>query len=107
MTDARTRAAHAAWKQAAVLRDGFADMEKLPVAESRGCQPMVRNLATGLIDASVELGRCDLVTDPPTALSRATSIPSGLSVISSLAPGPASAIDSLALIFPAEAYAAR
>jgi hypothetical protein len=125
VTDGRTRAAHAAAQQAAPLRDGVAAMEKLPVAKSRACLPVVRKLTAHLIDALAELGYCDHVTDPPATLARAASVSSGLGVISSftsdLARAPVRAVSgsrcawcsrnriatSLALIFPAEAYAAR
>jgi hypothetical protein len=88
VTDRRTSAAHAASQQATPLREGVVDMEKLPVAGSRGCQPMVRKLTTPLVDALTERGCCDLVTDPPTAPTRATFVSSGVSVFSSLAPDP-------------------
>jgi hypothetical protein len=125
VTDGRTRTAHAAARQAAPLRDGVVGMEKLPVAEGWACQPVMRKHTAHLIDALAQLGYCDHVTDPPLTLTRAPSVSSGLSVLSSLAPDPARAplravsgsrcawcprnriAESLALIFPAEAYAAR
>jgi hypothetical protein len=112
VTDRRTRAAHAASQQAARLGDGVADMEKLPVAESRACQPIVRKFTAHLVDALVELAYCDHVTDPPAALTRAASVSGGLSVISSLTPDPTHAsVRAISqpemVIVPAEAYAAR
>jgi hypothetical protein len=112
VTDGRTQAAHAVAQQAAPLRDGVADIEKLPAAESRTCQPTVRKLTTHLIDALAERGYCDLAAGPPAALTRA-----GTSARALARPGKRSArpdwwsglihIDSLALIFSAEAYGAR
>jgi len=100
VTDARTQAAHAAWKQAAALRDGAADMEKLPVAESRARQPVARKLTARLIDALVELAYCDHVAEPPAALARAACSRRARYSRHCIA-------ESLALIFPAEAHAAR
>ena len=112
MTDGRTQAAHAACEQAAPLVDGVAGMEKLPVAESRACQPTVRTFTTHLIDALAELGHFDHVIDSPAALTRAASVSSGQGVISSLTADPTHAsVRAISrfemLIVPAEAYAAR
>jgi len=100
VTDGRTQAAHAAWKHAATLRHGVADTETLPVAESRACQLVARKLTAHLVDALVELAYCDCVTDPPAALARAASSRRARCSRGCIA-------ESLALIFPAEAYAAR
>jgi hypothetical protein len=112
VTDERVSAAHTASRQVGPLRGGAADTEKLPVAERRGCQPTVRKLTTQLIDALAERGYCDLVAGPPTAPTRAGASvrPLARLVMRSAQPDWWSGlihIDSLALIFPAEAYGAR
>jgi hypothetical protein len=109
--DGRTSSAHAASQRAGPLRDGVVDAQKLPAAESRGCQPMARKLTTCLIDALVKRGSCDLVADPPTALTRAGVWMRALTQPQMRSARPdclsgLTGIDSLTLIFPAEAYAA-
>jgi len=107
----RASAAYAASLQVGSLRDGVADTEKLPVAERRG-RLIVRKLTTQLTDALAERGYCDLVADPPTAPTRAGASVRALArlVMRSAQPDWWSGlidIDSLALMFPAQAHGAR
>ena len=86
MTDGNSLVAPAPMQQPGRLRDGAVHVE-LPM----------RRLTTQLIDALVERGECDLVTDLAIPLPSAVSLtPPGLI-----------GIDSLPLIFSAEVHAAH
>jgi hypothetical protein len=140
VTDRNASAAHPTLQQACPLCDGVVDMEELPGAEGRTVAfEILRNAGPGgpdahgayqLIDALVERGHRDLVTDlaspvPSVALLTLSGLPlrdrdrviAGMeAVLSAVAPGTNAwpdgpsgliRIDSLPLNFPAEAYAAR
>ena len=86
MTDENSSAAPASLPEPGPLRDGVAHIA-LPM----------RKFTTQLIDALVEHGECDLITDLAIPLPSAASVrPAGLI-----------GIGSLPLIFPAEVHAAH